>query len=88
MSDANAADTRFHNFVLLQAQNAGLFLGQLPNPSTGERSVNLKAAASVLDSLEMLQQKTKNNLNSVESELLEMALTNIRALYQDAEALG
>ena len=31
------ADPRFHDFVLLQAQNAGLFLGQIPNPATGYR---------------------------------------------------
>lgn len=88
MSDVNVADTRFHDFVLLQAQNAGLFLGQLPNPSTGETSVNLKAAASVLDSLEMLQQKTEGNLNVTEIKLLDMALINIRKLYKTAEALG
>ncbi len=81
-------DTRFHDFVLLQAQNAGLFLGQLPHPATGERSVNLKAASSVLDSLEMLQLKTKGNLNAAESKILELALSNLRELYKTAESLG
>ena len=81
-------DTRFHDFVLLQAQNAGLFLGQLPHPTTGERSVNLKAASSVLDSLEMLQLKTKGNLNAAETKILELALNNLRELYKTAESLG
>ncbi|NWK54031.1 DUF1844 domain-containing protein [Verrucomicrobiaceae bacterium N1E253] len=74
-------DNRFNEFVYLQAQNAGFFLGQLPNPSTGETSVNLKAASSVLDSLEMLAAKTQGNLTKEEAELLEKALLNIRALY-------
>ncbi len=64
------ADSRFNDFVLLQAQNAGLFLGQLPNPATGGKSVNLRAAKSVIDSLEMLEAKTAGNLTETESKLL------------------
>ena len=88
MSDSPKPDTRFNDFVYLQAQNAGLFLGQLPNPATGETSVNLKAAATVLHSLEMLAVKTKGNLTAEESSLLEKALLNIRALYANVEDLG
>jgi len=88
MSDTPKADTRFNDFVYLQAQNAGLFLGQLPHPSTGETSVNLKAAATVLDALEVISIKTKGNLTTEESSLLEKALLNIRALYANVEDLG
>lgn len=88
MPDTPKADTRFNDFVYLQAQNAGLFLGQLPNPVTGEKNVNLKAAATVLDSLEMLAVKTEGNLTAEEASLLEKALVNIRALYANAEDLG
>ena len=88
MSDTPKPDSRFNDFVYLQAQNAGLFLGQLPHPTTGETSVNLKAAATVLDSLEMLAIKTQGNLTAEESSLLEKALLNIRALYANVEDLG
>ncbi|MCP5538075.1 MAG: DUF1844 domain-containing protein [Akkermansiaceae bacterium] len=88
MSDAPKPDPRFNDFVYLQAQNAGLFLGQLPHPSTGEKSVNLKAAATVLDSLEMLAVKTRGNLTGDEASLLEKALLNIRALYANVEDPG
>lgn len=88
MANTPKPDSRFNDFVYLQAQNAGLFLGQLPNPSTGETSVNLKAAATVLDSLEMLAAKTQGNLTAQESDLLEKALLNIRALYANVEDLG
>lgn len=88
MSDSTPADSRFNDFILFQAQNAGLFLGQLPNPLTGERSVNLKAAATVMDSLEMLVGKTAGNLTDTEDQLLEKALVNLRALYKEAEELG
>jgi hypothetical protein len=85
MNNQPTPDTRFNEFVYLQAQNAGFFLGQLPNPATGETKVNLKAAASVLDSLEMLAVKTQGNLTPEEADLLEKALINIRALYANVE---
>lgn len=85
---APAADPRFNEFVILQAQNAGLFLGQLPNPHSGAKQVNLRAARSVLDSLEMLVSKTKGNLTANEEKLLETALSNLRPLYEAALASG
>jgi hypothetical protein len=82
-----STDTRFTDFVILQAQNAGFFLGQLPNPATGQTQVNLKAARTVLDSLEMLELKTKGNLVGDEEKLLQSALKNLRALYATVEEL-
>ena len=76
------ADPRFDEFLFLQAQNAGLFLGQIPHPVTGEKSLNLRAAKSVLDCLEMLENKTQSNLTTHEAKLLQAALANIRTLYQ------
>jgi hypothetical protein len=78
------ADPRFNEFILLQAQNAGMFLGQIPNPTTGENTVNLRAAKSVIDSLGMLRVKTAGNLTDTEAKLLEMALKNLLPLYNTA----
>jgi hypothetical protein len=86
MPPAPEADPRFNEFVILQAQNAGLFLGQLPNPHSGEKQVNLRAAKSVIDSLEMISFKTLGNLTSPEEKLLATALDNLRPLYQAALA--
>lgn len=77
-------DPRFNEFVILQAQNAGLFLGQIPNPHTGVNSVNLPAARSVIDSLEMLASKTRGNLTDSEAKLLATALRNLKSLHQAA----
>ncbi|HBE22073.1 MAG TPA: hypothetical protein DDW21_01155 [Verrucomicrobiales bacterium] len=82
MSHDPQPDSRFDEFLFLQAQNAGLFLGQIPHPATGQKTVNLRAAKSVLDCLEMLEAKTVNNLTSNEKKLLQAALENIRTLYQ------
>jgi Domain of unknown function (DUF1844) len=78
------ADPRFHEFVLLQAQNAGLFLAQIPNPISGKKELNLRAAKSVIDSLGMLKVKTSGNLTETEEKLLEMALKNLLPLYKTA----
>ena len=77
-------DPRFNEFVLLQAQNAGLFLGCIPDPRTGQPNINLRAAKSVLDALEMLETKTENNLTENERKILHATLKNIRPLYQKA----
>jgi len=79
-----ASDPRFSEFILLQAQNAGLFLGQIPHPLSGEPQINLRAAQSVIDSLEMLVVKTHGNLTPQEASLLNAALTNLRPLYTAA----
>ena len=86
MPDSPEADPRFNEFVILQAQNAGLFLGQIPNPHSGEKQINLRAAKSVIDSLEMLASKTCGNLTTSEQKLLTTALDNLRPLFQAAQA--
>ncbi len=79
-------DPRFADFVILQAQNAGMFLGQIPNPTSGKPEVNIKAARLVLDSLEMLENKTVGNRTPEEDKLLQTALLNLRSLYAKTEA--
>ncbi|MEX1115506.1 MAG: DUF1844 domain-containing protein [Akkermansiaceae bacterium] len=85
MPDTPEDDSRFNEFIILQAQNAGLFLGQIPNPRTGEKQVNLRAAKSVIDSLEMLTSKTRGNLTPSEAKLLQTALENLRPLFLAAD---
>ena len=82
MSDSTfeAPDPRFASFVFFQAQNGGLFLGRIPDPKTGETSVNEKAARSVIESLQMLRDKSKGNLNENEQKLLSVALENLEKL--------
>jgi len=84
MSSDPVPDPRFNEFVLLQAQNAGLFLGCIPDPRTGQPNINLRAAQSVIDALEMIEAKSHGNLTETEHKLLETALKNIRPLFQKA----
>ena len=84
MSVRAEADPRFSEFILLQAQNAGLFLGQIPHPVSGRKQINLRAAQSVIDCLEMLVPKTRGNLTPEEAKLLDTAITHLRPLYATA----
>src|SRR5438128_4715127 len=72
---------RFIEFVMMQAQNAALFLGQIPNPQTGKGEVNLDVAKMFIDQLAMIQEKTRGNLNNEESAVLRNALSNLQLAY-------
>src|SRR5216117_4201563 len=72
---------RFIEFVMMHAQNAALFLGQIPNPKTGEGEVNLELAKMFIDQLAMIQEKTRGNLTSEESTVLGNALSNLQMAY-------
>ena len=72
---------RFIEFVVMHAQNAALFLGQIPNPKTGEPEVNLDLARMFIDQLAMIQEKTRGNLTSEEAKVLSNALSNLQMAY-------
>jgi len=74
---------RFIEFVMMHAQNAALFLGQIPNPKTGEGEVNLELAKMFIDQLAMIQEKTRGNLTNEESTVLRNALSNLQMAYVD-----
>src|SRR6185295_19489601 len=72
---------RFIEFVVMHAQNAALFLGQIPNPKTGQGEVNLDLARIFIDQLAMIQEKTRGNLTTEEAKVLSNALSNLQMAY-------
>jgi hypothetical protein len=72
---------RFIEFVMMHAQNAALFLGQIPNPKTGEGEVNLELAKMFIDQLAMIQEKTRGNLTNDETTVLRNTLSNLQMVY-------
>jgi uncharacterized protein DUF1844 len=75
---------RFIEFVVMHAQNAALFLGQIPNPKTGEAEVNLDLARMFIDQLAMIQEKTRGNLTNEETTVLRNTLSNLQMAYVEA----
>src|ERR1700737_447843 len=72
---------RFIEFVMMHAQNAALFLGQIPNPKTGEGEVNLELAKMFIDQLAMVQEKTRGNLTNEEATVLRNTLSKLEMVY-------
>ena len=75
---------RFIEFVMMQAQNAALFLGQIPNPQTGKAEVNLEVARMFIDQLAMIQEKTRGNLKNDESTVIRNALSSLQMAFVEA----
>jgi hypothetical protein len=79
---------RFIEFVMMHAQNAALFLGQIPNPKTGEAEINLDLARMFIDQLEMIQEKTRGNLTNEETTVLRNALSNLQMAFVEASGVA
>lgn len=71
----------FVNFLSTIATNAAAALGAVPHPATGKRTLDLDTGKYWLDVLGMLRDKTKGNLHSQESRLLEGLLADLRMQY-------
>jgi hypothetical protein len=72
---------RFLDMVGLFGTQAMIALGKLANPATGKAEKNLPAARLFIDTLEMLESKTKGNLNSDETKVLHATLTDLRLMF-------
>ena len=80
MSDAQTLpQVDFSNFVLSLAATAMVQLGIVPDPESGETvEPNLLLARHTIDTLEMLRDKTRNNLEPDETKLLDSLLYELR----------
>lgn len=81
-------ETTFSFFITTLTLQASIFLGQMPNPVTNKKEKNLPQAKFIIDTLGMLKDKTRNNLNAEESNLLENALYELRMQYVSATKEG
>jgi hypothetical protein len=74
----------FAHMVMQQSSMAMMLLGKTPHPETGEITRDLEAAKLFIDLLEMLESKTKGNLNREESALLKQTLMTLRLAFVEA----
>ncbi len=71
----------FNFFITTLGLQASIALGQVPNPTTNKKEEDLKQARFIIDTLGMLKEKTKGNLNTDESQLLDNILYELRMQY-------
>jgi hypothetical protein len=78
---AQDPNTSFASFVMSLAATAAVHLGDLGDPMTGQTHVDVPSAGHIIDLLAMLQQKTVNNLDPEEAELLESVIFQLRLRF-------
>ncbi len=72
---------RFIEFVLMQAQQIALLLGQMPGPEGKPLEPNLPVARLFIDQLEMIREKTRGNLTDEESNMLNKVLADLQLAF-------
>lgn len=83
--DSMPQETSFSFFISTLTLQGSIFLGQIPNPVTKKSEKNLPQAKFIIDTLDMLKDKTKNNLNDDENKLLENILYELKMQYIAAD---
>lgn len=71
----------FSFFISTLALQVSIALGEIANPVTNEKKEDLAQAKFIIDTLEVLQVKTKGNLTDNEMKLLENILYELRMAY-------
>lgn len=71
----------FITYVFMLYQSGLIALGKLENPITKKTSVELEEVKGVVELLQLLEEKTKGNLNSEEARTLSMLLSTLQLNY-------
>ena len=71
----------FVEFVMMQAQNAMLCLGQITDPRMGQPQVNIPLAKMFIDQLSVIRAKTAGNLSAEEQKVIDGALEQMELAF-------
>jgi hypothetical protein len=75
----------FELLLTTLATEALVALGQVPNPITGAVEAHRDQARYLIDTIEMLQQKTKGNLTPQEQLAIDNLLHQLRMAFVESE---
>jgi len=84
--DASLPRIDFSTFVLSLGTSAMMHMGLVADPESGRPAgeKNLAFARQTIDTLEMLQERTRGNLEADEAQLLESLLYDLRMRFVEA----
>ena len=71
----------FISYLANLVETGRLYLEGIPNPETDEVVINLPLVKHIIDTIEMLEEKTKGNLTAPESNFLANTLYELRMGY-------
>lgn len=74
---------KFEEFILSIAGGAYVQLGIVEDPFDNTKKVDLEMAKASIELIEMLKEKTKNNLTKEEEDLLESIILDLNEKYND-----
>ncbi len=77
-------EVTFPAFIMSLNTSALYHLGEISDPATGKRIVDLDLAKHAIDTLVLMQNKTKGNLTEDEAELLKNMLYDIKIRFVKA----
>ena len=77
-------EVTFSTFVMSLNTSVLYHLGEIADPETGQRMVNIELARHAIDTLVVLEQKTKGNLTDEEGELLKNILYDVKMRFVNA----
>ena len=77
-------EVNFNSLIFSLSSSVLLHLGDIADPHTGEKRKDLALAKHTIDTIAMLKDKTKGNLNEEEQKFLDNILTDLRWRYVKA----
>jgi hypothetical protein len=86
MSESHYGPVDFSTYVISVASSAMVALGRMPSPDGKPHPIELDTAKHLIDILEMLEQKTKGNLDATEAKLVTSLLHDLHGSFAAAQA--
>ena len=77
-------EVTFFAFVMSLNTSVLYHLGEIADPVTSEKTVNLEAARHGIDTLVLMENKTKGNLTTDEAEMLKNILYDVKLRFVKA----
>lgn len=74
-------EVTFSAFVMSLNTSVLFHLGEIAEPSTGKKAVDLDLARHGIDTLTLIEQKTKGNLSTDEAEMLKNILYDLKIRF-------
>jgi len=71
----------FAAFIMSLSSSALYLLGEIKDPATGEKKKDLLLAKHTIDTLSLLEEKTRGNLDAEEKDLLKNILYDLKMRY-------
>jgi hypothetical protein len=74
-------EVTFTAFVMSLNTSALFHLGEISDPATGEKQQNLNLVKHTIDTLQLLEDKTKGNLTEEEQDIFKNVLYDLKMRY-------